>query len=1179
MHRPGRRLYPIFAFTPFSMHSSPKVSVIIPCYNQGIYVDDAVDSVLAQSCQNFEIIIVNDGSSDEFTNQLLGTYSKAKTRVVSTDNQGLAAARNNGISEARGEYILPLDADDRIGPTYLEQAVRILEQSPDIGIVYCRARLFGELESEWILPEYSLDNMLLDNVIFCSSFFRRSQWQAVGGYDPAMVHGWEDWDFWLSLIEQGALVHKIPEILFHYRITADSMVRSKQKEQKVETLEKIYHKHPRLFSDNIQIWIDKLLDRPEESLVTRLYVDTGDGYNEAQTLTQKLDPLTRSISFDVTGFRNVRGLRFHPVNDYCAIHLSRVELSSETGYSIVLEEFQANTIDNNSVNLVFNDNTPYVDYQFPDACFYTNRIARFSVTLNFLRIGKEAFFYLLQRKDQLLEQQQQELAACRGELARHRSVEFDQPAVSLSWQGLARLSARKLLYTLVKARFMLQRPYRAIVRSGLFDADYYLRENPDLQSSLIDPVIHYLQYGYSEGRDPNPLFATWWYRRRYPESAEQGINPLYHYIAQGWQQGNNPCPMFETAYYLRSYPQVRASGANPLAHYLQEGAVQGYNPNPLFDGAYYLEQNPDVAASGENPLVHFLRSGVWEGRATCQVEDNFISRPTISILVPVYNVPARYLRACIESVLAQSYEHWELCLVDDASPADHVRPLLAEYSELDARIRVSYLPGNQGIAGATNAAAELATGSYYAFLDNDDELTRDALLEVVRTINLQEAEIIYSDECIVDPEGAFQEAHHKPDFSPDLLLCHNYITHFLVLRAELFQRVGGLSSSCDGAQDYDLLLKVSEQSERIVHIPKVLYRWRSLETSTSGNPGAKSYADRAGKLALESALERRGLQGEVFYGNLPFYYRLRRELTARPLVSILIPFSDQPELLKGCIQAIRERSHYPHYEIIGISNNSSQAETFELMEQLATRDGQVRFVEYNQPFNYSAINNFGVSQARGEQLVLMNNDIEVINLDWLEAMLEHSQRPEVGAVGAKLYYPDDTIQHAGVIIGIGGFAGHGHRQFPRDSAGYFNRLFCIQNLSAVTAALLMVKRSCYEQVGGLDETHFGVALNDVDFCLKLRAQGFLNIWTPYAEAYHHESASRGYEDTPEKKARFQREVGFFQEKWQELLQAGDPYFNPNFSLEREDYAVKRNLSWCKDPATREELLKGEAGQG
>lgn len=756
-------------------------------------------------------------------------------------------------------------------------------------------------------------------------------------------------------------------------------------------------------------------------------------------------------------------------------------------------------------------------------------------------------------------------------------AENDKKATSLKGKDLVILRARKIKCSLSSLCYRGYPPYRVIKDSGLFHGEYYYSQNPDLHTKPMDLLIHYLKHGYREGRKPNPLFDDAWYCQNYPDVAVEGINPLYHYIRRGWKEGKNPCGMFESAYYLECYPEVRKSGINPLAHFFNQGARLGYKPNPLFDTAFYLKEYQDVRESGENPLVHYIRIGKWEGCQISSPKHSFSHQPRISIITPVYNVPALYLKACIDSVLHQKYENWELCLVDDASPEPHIRTLLEEYRTRDNRIKVKYLSQNLGIAGATNAGAAMASGAYLGLLDNDDELTRDALQEVVRAINNHHmADLLYSDECIVNSEGKYLHAHHKPDFSPDLLLCHNYITHFLVLKKMLFNEVDGANSSCDGAQDYDLLLKATERARQIVHIPKILYRWRTLETSTSGNPGAKSYADAAGKRALEEALERREITAEVVHGNLPFYYRVRRRLLENPLVSILIPFRDQPDFLQKCVTAILDRSSYRQYEVIGISNNSREQQTFALMEALTSKDDRIRFVEYNKPFNFSALNNFGLNHCRGEHLVLMNNDIEVLNPDWLEALLEHSQRREVAAVGAKLYYPDDKIQHAGVIIGIGGFAGHGHRHFPRESPGYFNRLFCTQNVSAVTAALLMVKRACYEEVGGLDEEHLGVALNDVDFCLKLRAKGYLNIFTPYAEALHHESVSRGYEDTPEKKARFRQEVGFFKEKWKDVLAAGDPYYNCNLSLGREDFEKNVHFAWYSSQEERRRILRETA---
>ncbi|WP_051308925.1 glycosyltransferase family 2 protein [Desulfogranum japonicum] len=735
-----------------------------------------------------------------------------------------------------------------------------------------------------------------------------------------------------------------------------------------------------------------------------------------------------------------------------------------------------------------------------------------------------------------------------------------------------RQKLRHLRRKILKLRFSLYRPYQKILQSGLFDEEYYFRTNEDLSRDEIDPLIHYLQYGHAEGRKPNCLFETAWYPGKYRKVLIKGTNPLYHYICKGWKEGKNPCALFETRYYLQSHPEIANKGINPLFHYLQYGAWNGSWPNPRFDSAFYLSLSPELFETKENPLAHYMRRGKWEGRSTMEREIEFDYAPTISLLTPVYNVPESFLRDCVQSVLLQSYPHWELCLADDGSSAAHIRPVLEELSRKDTRIKVVCLDENKGIAGATNAAASLATGEYIGFLDNDDELTRDALLEVVRLLNEQKADIIYSDECIVNSAGELLECHYKPDYSPDLLRTHNYITHFLVIRRELFQQVGGVGTEYNGAQDYDLLLKVTDKTNAIRHIPQVLYRWRTIETSTSANPDAKSYAHDAGKKALQASLQRQNVAADVLDANLPFYYRVRRQLTHQPLVSIIIPFHNQPQLLQQCIESVVTVTSYDNIEILGVSNNSDDPAVFELMNALSHKYEQVRFFEFNHPFNYSEINNYAVNLSKGEHVVLMNNDIEVLNHDWLACMLEHSQREDVGAVGAKLYYPDDTIQHAGVILGIGGFAGHAHRHADRKDPGYFNRLNCIQDFSAVTAALLMVKRRLYDHVGGLDEEHLGIALNDVDFCLKLREAGFLNVFTPYAEAYHHESASRGYEDTAAKKKRFNKEVAYFKERWAEILEHGDPYYNLNLCTYREDFARDTYVSWYTSDEERKAIL-------
>jgi O-antigen biosynthesis protein len=533
---------------------------------------------------------------------------------------------------------------------------------------------------------------------------------------------------------------------------------------------------------------------------------------------------------------------------------------------------------------------------------------------------------------------------------------------------------------------------------------------------------------------------------------------------------------------------------------------------------------------------------------------HFARRPTVSIVVPTYNTPAAYLEAMLASVRAQTYPHWELCVADGGSPSAWVRPLLEKAAHDDQRIRAEFLPRNAGIAGNTNAALGLAGGDYVAFMDHDDTLAPFALFEVVKALNDQPgADFVYSDEDKLDECGRRVDPCFKPDWSPDTLRGHNYVCHLTVLSRKLLDRVGGLRPGFDGAQDYDLVLRASEQAKQIVHVPKVLYHWRMHPLSTAADTDSKRYLVEAGRKALAEHLERMRTPAAVHEGRLPGTYRVVYHLPRQPLVSILIPNRDSVSMLGRCLDSLA-RSDYAHYEVLILENHSEQADTFAYYRRLQ-RQGNVRVVAWDKPFNYAAINNFGATRARGEVLLFLNNDIEAINPDWLDRMVTHALRPEVGAVGAKLLYSDDTIQHAGIVIGMGGVAGHAHVRFPRDADGYLGGLRVTQNCSAVTGACLMTRRAVFEEAGGFDEG-FVLAFNDVDLCLQIRALGYRVLWTPDAELYHLESKTRGYEDSPEKLKRFRREYQLFRAKWERLLKQGDPYYNPNFRLDRADFCLR-----------------------
>lgn len=561
--------------------------------------------------------------------------------------------------------------------------------------------------------------------------------------------------------------------------------------------------------------------------------------------------------------------------------------------------------------------------------------------------------------------------------------------------------------------------------------------------------------------------------------------------------------------------------------------------------------------SDANPLYESWVKQVnnYNSKQIDSIMSNLQYLPKISVIVPTFNTPKKLLVEMIESVQNQYYTNWELCIADGGSTHQPTLDTLKHYQSRLPNIKIKFLDANLHISGNSNEALKLADGEFIAILDHDDIITPNALLEVVKVINENNADFIYSDEDLQDMDGLCHDPHFKSDYSPDLLLSQNYICHFTVMRRSLVEQIGGFEVGLDGSQDHDLFLKVTELTKNIYHIPKVLYHWRQSPTSVSKNFENKSYAWENGRNAIANAMQRRNIAAEVLLGQSPGTYRVKYNILNNPLVSIIIPFKDKHELLITCITSILEKSTYTNFEIIGISNNSKEAETFQTMKKLESQDSRVKFYEYNIPFNYSAINNYAVKNfANGEHLILLNNDIEIITPDWIESLLEFSQRKDVGAVGAKLYFPDDTIQHVGVIIGIGGVAGHPFRRSHKTSRIYFSRHICIQNLSAVTAACLMVKKEYYELVDGLNEVELTIAFNDVDFCLRLREKGLLNVYTPYCEAYHHESISRGYENTPEKLARFALETDYVTNRHKEILNSGDPYYNKNLTLAKEDFS-------------------------
>ncbi len=520
-------------------------------------------------------------------------------------------------------------------------------------------------------------------------------------------------------------------------------------------------------------------------------------------------------------------------------------------------------------------------------------------------------------------------------------------------------------------------------------------------------------------------------------------------------------------------------------------------------------------------------------------------QPLISVLLPVYNVKTNYLKECLDSILNQTYQNFEICIVDDASTKGNVRKVLEEYAS-NPKIKVKFRKENGHISRATNDALEMAEGGYVALIDNDDILAKNAFYEVVKALNQNKnLDIIYSDEDKLNLEGRRCDPHFKPDYSPDTLLSMNYICHLTVMRTSFVRELGGFTVGLEGAQDYDLVLRAVEKTNRIYHIPKILYHWRMSKKSTAMNVDNKDYARDIGKKVIEDALKRRGEKAKVEKDDKSTCYKVVYDFAKEPLVSILIPTRDFAETLEVCLKSIYEKTTYKNFEVIVVNNNSEKPETFELFEKYKKAHNNFSVLDANINFNYSRLNNMAAKKAKGDVLVLLNNDTEIITPEWLGILVGYAVQPHIGAVGPKLLYPDNTVQHAGVIMGLGGVASHAYIGEERDAPGVYGRLRVPYDYAAVTGACLVVEKKKYEQVGGLEED-LQVAYNDIDFCMKLLTAGYYNVEVPMAELYHFESKSRGSDTSPEKKARFDKEQDYMYKKWPEMIK-NDKFYNSNYS--------------------------------
>jgi len=645
--------------------------------------------------------------------------------------------------------------------------------------------------------------------------------------------------------------------------------------------------------------------------------------------------------------------------------------------------------------------------------------------------------------------------------------------------------------------------------------------------------------------DQSGLFDRAWYLKQNPDVAEHHADPVWHYLLCGAQEGRDPGPTFSTSGYLDLYPDVATKGMNPLLHYVQFGHTEGRVPVRR-DYTAWIEQYDQLTDEDR---------GLFRLAA-----ERFAFKPLISILLPVYNTQPEHLQRAIQSVTDQLYPHWELCISDDASTDPRLRIILEGAARRDSRIKLAYRDRNGHIAANSNSALKLATGDYVGVLDHDDQLAEQALFWFADEIAKHpDSAIIYCDEDKLDGEGRRADPLFKPDWNPALILSQNYVSHLTVYRRSLIERAGGFRLGFEGSQDHDLLLRCTEELEtsRIRHIPRVLYHWRSHAGSTASTSGleAKPYAWEAGARAIQEHLDRRAVAAKVRPA-LGQFYQVDYVLPASaPKVAVVIPTALKLEFVERCIASVLRDTTYPNVEfIVTIDRSLVQSAARKAFVEGLTRDSRVRVLLHDvRPFNYSRANNIAVRDSDAPIVCLLNDDVEVISRDWLDQLVARVLLQKVGAVGAMLYYPGDTIQHAGVILGMGGVAGHAFLNIPRGKQGYHGRAILEQDLSCVTAACMVMRREAFEDAGGFDED-LAIAFNDVDLCIRLRQKGWRIIWTPTVEMYHHESASVGQHSAPQRHAQFAREVQLMRERWGEVLDA-DPFFNPNLSLASFQYKV------------------------
>jgi glycosyltransferase involved in cell wall biosynthesis len=1145
----------------------PRVSVLMTSYNHERFVAEAVQSVLDQTFQDFEFIIIDDGSRDG-TPQVLRSFADPRVSFTAfAENRGACTAMNHCVRMAQGELVAVINSDDAWEPERLARQVAFLDAHPEIGAVFSYVtavdeegrpyeagthyytQLFDQpnrSRHEWLRHFFFWDNCLCHP----SLLIRRECYQALGLYDERLAQ-LPDMDFWIRLCGRYS-IHILPERLVRFRILSGNANTSSQGRQDA---------HIRHNIELAQV-LSHYVHEPLLGQVAEIFPEAAE---QAGRLERDLLPFV------------------------VATQAARTEAPARHGFALSLlypllgDPARARRVEER------------LGFSYRDLIALAGKIDVYGV----LQIAT-------------LRSQGEELHALRGQLAA-TGAEQARLQADLAEQTRRAEQARADLATQVERAEAYKAHLADATRlNQLLDAELSSRKRAGERDHEELARLHaeYASAVAARNQQQRLLTQERALLRRELRAAQgriariEGLLPVRAARkARRMLRGATPPPSgpIIEGYLDVPRPDSVLSGALEVYGWALSHAGAIVAVQALLDGAplgevFYGHPRPDVAALKQEPdlaecgflgrfvidTLNLARSahmvtvrlvdsqgnqrdlscrvqigedayGAWASRHTldaaalaAQREEAALlrERPLVSVLVPVYNTPEPVLRAMVESVLAQTYDRWELILVDGASPRAEVRTTLRELATRDERIVLRLLDANAGIAGNTNAALEAARGEFIALLDHDDLLAPEALFENVALLNAHpDTDAIYSDQDKVDEMGRRFEPFFKPDWSPELFRGVMYVGHLLCVRRSTALAAGGFLAEFDGVQDYEFMLRVAETTDRIRHIPKILYHWRTLTGSIASRSDAKSNIDALQVRAVEAHLRRIGARAKAVAGATPHRVRVTPTGDPQPRVSIVIPTRDAPEMLGRCLHSIYEQSSYKNFEVVLVDNESENCEAIAL-----TRRYPVRRVYLNSPFNYSRANNLGVRHAAGECLLFLNNDTEVLARDWLEQLVYYACQPDVGAAGGLLLYPDRTVQHAGIVLGLRGTADHVMRGFPHDSDGYAGSLACAREVSAVTGACLMVRRALYEQVGGFNE-HFFTHYQDVDLCLKLRALGLRNLYVPGATLVHYESVTRkAYYDLVDR--------NLLLDLWQETIDRGDSYYNPNFDQRSYNYTVR-----------------------